>query len=420
MTTRRLAIAVGVLVALLCGLVAPSAGASGPEDGTAAAAAIARAASCRGVSEATGTGLDARPLSSLALRRCLKLNQIQVLGTHNSYKEATTPQILDVLRGIDAAQANSLEYAHSPLPQQFDSEGIRQIELDVFADPAGGLYSKRVALNALGLPNPTPPDLLAPGFKVLHVQDIDFNSTCLTFVKCLDVVKTWSDAHPRHLPIAILVELKEGSIPDPFNLGFVTGPPIGAPELDAVDAEIRSVFSEDQMITPDDVRGSHPTLESAVTDGGWPTLADSEGKVLFLMDNSSKRDLYRAGRPSLEGRVLFTNATPGSPDAAFVEMNDAVGDLGAIQDLVREGYVVRTRADADTVEARTGDTTTRDAALASGAQWVSTDYPVPGRAIWSNYVATIPNGAPARCNPINTGPRCRNDLLEKFRGRSHI
>ena len=113
--------------------------------------------------------------------------------------------------------------------------------------------------------------------------------------------------------------------------------------------------------------------------GGWPTLDDSAGKVLFMIDNGGdKRDLYRAGQPSLEGRVMFTNATPGSPDAAFVKMNDPVGHVEEIQELVRDGYVVRTRSDEPTIEARSGDTTMRDAALASGAQWVSTDYPVPG------------------------------------------
>ncbi|MGZ4680894.1 MAG: phosphatidylinositol-specific phospholipase C1-like protein [Acidimicrobiales bacterium] len=415
---RRLAIGIGVLAVVLGGLLAPSASATSPLDAViGAAGTAARVASCRGASEATGTGLDARPMRAVDLSRCLRLNQVQSLGTHNSYHGPTTPEILDVLRGLDPASADSLEYSHPPLPDQFADEGIRQIELDVFADPDGGLYSKRPALTALGLPNPTPPELLQPGFKVLHIQDVDFNSTCLTFVICLGQVKAWSDAHPRHLPVAILVELKDDPIPDPFNLGFVTPIPIGGPQLDAVDAEIRSVFSEDQMITPDDVRGSYPTLESAVLSGnGWPTLADSQGKVMFLMDNASKRDLYRAGRPSLEGRVLFTNATPGSDDAAFVEMNDPLGtNTAAIQQLVREGYVVRTRADADTVQARTGDTTTRDAALVSGAQWVSTDYPVPGSSIWTDYFAGIPNGDPSRCNPVNAGPRCRNDLLEPFR-----
>jgi hypothetical protein len=405
MRTRKFAIGIAVLAVLLGGLVAPSA------DATAS-----KPPACGGASSATGTSLDARPMKAITLRKCLRLNQVQSLGSHNSYHGPTTPEILDVLRSLDSTQADSLEYSHPPLPEQFQSEGIRQIELDVFADPAGGLYSKRVALDALGVPNPTPPELLAPGFKVLHIQDVDFNSTCLTFVACLDQVKSWSDAHPRHLPIAILVELKDGAIPDPFNLGFVTPIPIDGPQLDAVDAEIRSVFSEDEMITPDDVRGSHPTLESAVLSGtGWPTLADSAGKVMFLMDNSSKRDLYRAGRPSLEGRVLFTNATPGSADAAFVEMNDPVGNTDEIQQLVRDGYVVRTRADADTVQARTGDTTMRDAAILSGAQWVSTDYPVAGSSIWTDYFASIPGGDPSRCNPVNTGPRCRSELLEPFR-----
>jgi Phosphoinositide phospholipase C, Ca2+-dependent len=87
-----------------------------------------------------------------------------------------------------------------------------------------------------------------------------------------------------------------------------------------------------------------------------------------------------------------------------------------IQDLVRRGYLVRTRADADTVQARTGDTTQRDAALLSGAQFVSTDYPVPGRAapLGTDYVAQIPDGDPARCNPVNTGTLCRNDALERL------
>ena len=45
--------------------------------------------------------------------------------------------------------------------------------------------------------------------------------------------------------------------------------------------------------------------------------------------------------------------------------------------LVRDGYIVRTRADADTFEARTNSTERRDRALGSGAQYVSTDYPEP-------------------------------------------
>ncbi len=175
------------------------------------------------------------------------------------------------------------------------------------------------------------------------------------------------------------------------------------------------------MIVPDDVRGKRRTLRAAVRrgtrtgKGGWPTLAESRGKVLFLMDNSgSYRRDYLKGHPSLRGRVMFTNAEPGAADAAFVKVNDPVGNIELIKSLVAKGYVVRTRSDTPTDQARSGDTIRLAAALASGAQWVSTDYPVPGRSIWSDYVAGIPGGRPARCNPVNTGPRCRNGKLERL------
>jgi hypothetical protein len=351
--------------------------------------------------------------------RCLRLNQTQVIGSHNSYHVQPREPLWSALRSFDPLLAAGIEYTHSPLGVQFDDEEVRQIELDVFADSTGGLYDQRVIMPLLGLPADSGiPELEQPGFKVLHIQEIDFETTCWTFVQCLQQVKLWSDAHPRHLPIAILVELKDAPIPDPLQLGFVQPQPIGPAELDALDAEIRSVFPEQQMLTPDDVRGSHATLDEAIVTDGWPTLGAARGDVMFLMDNAGHyRTDYVAGRPNLDGRVLFTNANPGEPDAAFVKRNDPLGaNTAVIQDLVRRGYLVRTRADADTIQARTGDTTQRDAALLSGAQLVSTDYPVPGRAtpLGTDYVAQIPDGHPARCNPVNTGTHCRNNALERL------
>jgi hypothetical protein len=211
------------------------------------------------------------------------------------------------------------------------------------------------------------------------------------------------------------VELKD----DTLELGdfpFVTPEKWTTPGLDSLDAEIRSVFDPSDLITPDDVRGTHPTLDEAVTTDGWPTLESSRGKVMFLMDNGGGyRSDYLAGHPALAGRVLFTNAEPGDADAAFVKMNNS-SDEALIAQRVLAGYVVRTRADSDTDEARTGDTSTRDAALRSGAQWVSTDYPVPGLAVefTSDYYVQIPGGVVARCNPVNAPPpSCQDDQLER-------
>ncbi len=344
---------------------------------------------------------------------CIALNQVQVLGSHNSYHVEPRPALFALLVAFSPDLAASLEYTHLPLSRQFAEQGIRQIELDVFADPMGGLYAQRAGLALIGEnPDSGIPALSAPGFKVLHLQDIDFETRCVTFVECLREVKAWSDAHPGHLPIMILVEAKDDVLPPIID--FTIPVPIGIPEFAALDAEIRSVFPPEQLITPDDVRRGRATLDEAVRSLGWPPLGASRGKVLFCLDNGGdKRDDYLAGNPVLEGRVLFTDASPGDPDAAFVKENDPLADPARIPSLVEAGYIVRTRADADTEQARSGETVQRDTALASGAQYVSTDYPVPDPDFGTGYFVAIPDGAPGRCNPVNAPPGCRSTALER-------
>ena len=362
----------------------------------------------------SGGGGSTPPPVAYRLDDTLRLNEIQALGSHNSYHVQASPKLFDALKAFDASLASSIEYSHAPLDQQFDDEGVRQIELDVFADPAGGLYAKRGGPPIVGEPGDTDAAALTPpGFKVLHVQDVDFRSTCLTFVACLTTVRDWSRAHPGHVPIMILVEAKQSAIPDPLNLGFVIPHEIGAPELDALDAEIRSVFDGDELITPDGVRGSHSSLEEAIRAGGWPTLGASRGKVMFALDNEDAvRDAYVAGHPALKDRILFTSSSRGTPEAAFMKLNDPVADEAKIRQAVLDGYIVRTRSDADTVQARTGDTSMREAALRSGAQWVSTDYAVPDPRFATGYSVTIPGGTPARCNPVLAPRDCTANDIE--------
>lgn len=195
----------------------------------------------------------------------------------------------------------------------------------------------------------------------------------------------------------MLVELKDDAVP-----GLPTRPaPFGKAELDALDAEIRSIFAPSQILVPDDVRGSHATLPDAIKTQGWPTLDESRGKVMFALDNDGAlRDLYLADHPALRGRVLFVNVEEAHPAAAWMKRNDPVEDFETIRKLVKAGYLVRTRADADTAEARKNDTTRLEKALASGAQFVSTDFPDP-RPELSTYQARLPGRVVARINPVN-------------------
>jgi hypothetical protein len=366
-----------------------------------------------GDDEAGGTGSGTAADAPRPLDDTLRLNDLQVLGSHNSYHQEQPPEVMTLLRAFDPGLADSLEYSHPPLAEQFDELGIRQIELDVFADAQGGLYSTPAAPSLANVPYEPDPALAEPGFKVLHVQDVDYGTTCPTLVACLEDVREWSDANPGHLPIMVLIEVKQDAIPDPVNAGFVVPETIEAADLDALDAEIRSVFEPGHLLVPDDVRGERDSLEEAILEEGWPTLGESRGRVLFALDNGGEvRDLYVDGHPALEGRVLFTSSDRGTPEAAFLKLNDPVADAEAIRDAVTAGYVVRTRADADTAQARTGDTTMLEAALASGAQWVSTDYPADDPRFPATYVAVIPDGAPARCNPIRLAEGCTSAAIE--------
>ena len=352
----------------------------------------------------------------------VRVNDLQVIGTHNSYKREISEAEQNVYEAAIQKPGDYdqfLAYSHASLPRQLGRQGMRGLELDLFPDPAGGLYANPLVRQAAGLPPLTDPAWQQPGIKVLHIADLDYKSTCVRLVTCLEQVRDWSLANRRHVPLLIMLELKQ-SDSRAVAAGGVTAPPWDAGALDTLDAEIRSVFSERRLLTPDDVRRRGRTLESSVLRHGWPRLEASRGQVAFLLDNDPGpiRDAYTAGRPSLEGRVLFTNARAGMPDAAFIKRNEPRGDNTAqIQALVRSGYLVRTRSDLPLETVKADDRSLLDAALASGAQLISTDFPTTGMSARhdTDFLAELPGGGVARCNPISADRWCRDGWLEPMR-----
>ena len=342
--------------------------------------------------------------SSPSKSGALRLNQIQVIGTHNSYHQRAPESLVRLLTARSPDLVRTLDYSHRPLTEQFDLLGIRQIELDCFADPQGGLYAHprgaKWAVDA-GLPpvpNPDPDGKLRqPGFKVMHVQDIDYSSSVPTLVDGLKEVRAWSRQHPNHVPIFILIELKDDR-PAPE---LSSPAPIGERELAALEKEILSVFPREKILAPDDVRAGAATLPEALAQHGWPKLNSVRGKVMFGLDNQGElTELYLKGHTALRGRLMFVSVSPDDPAAAWMKENDPIEGFERIQQLVRSGFLVRTRADSDTTEARKNDVRRRDRAFASGAQFISTDYPEPNPSL-SGYSVRFPNGAVARVNPLN-------------------
>ncbi|SIQ35791.1 phosphatidylinositol-specific phospholipase C1-like protein [Maribacter ulvicola] len=321
------------------------------------------------------------------------LNHIQVIGSHNSYKIAIEKPLFDYLFRVDEEKLKSLEYTHISLEEQLNL-GLRNLELDVFYDPKGGHFSKPKGLEIVRSLGQEPLGydeelkLNQPGLKMFHIQDIDFRSHALLFTDGLKALRNWSDQNPNHTPIIILINTKDQEVPQ-------TRKPLAFDKnaFNALDNEIRSVFKADQIITPDNVRGNFETLEEAVLTKGWPSLKKVKGKFLFVLDeNEAKINTYLEGDETQKERVLFVNSKEGNANAAFRIVNDPVKDFDYIKELVKKGYMVRTRADAATKEARTNSYDKFEKAKATGAQVISTDYYLPSTLFNSDYKVIFENG----------------------------
>lgn len=361
---------------------------------------------------------DCSTITKETADRCIRLNEIQVLGTHNSYHLAPTSAVTKLFDNKKPGWSENLQYSHRPLTEQFEELGIRQIELDIFADPEGGLYAEPTgAVHTNEEQFIRPEEMMDPGFKVLHVPDIDYRTTCQTLKSCLSEVRDWSLSNPNHLPILILLEVKDGAPGSQWKsdeFSFVNPVPVDQSNVHNIDKEIWDVFSRDHVIVPDEIRGDFSSLEEAILTQGWPTLAESRGRILLALDNTDEvREAYLSQSPGLEGRALFVSSEPGEPTAAFIKMNDAIDDGEQIEERIAAGYLIRTRADIPVQEGRTGDTTRRNAALESGGQFISTDYPEPS-PFESGYQVTLPGAeSPGRCNPVSAPAGCNNDFIKE-------
>lgn len=334
----------------------------------------------------------------------LRIDEIQTVGTAESYKLRPSDSMLSLIKMGSSDDAKALDFAQAPIAEQLKM-GARSLAFDIAYDPKGGLYKIPAGASMAGelVSDDYIAAMATPGFKVIHILDIDFNSSCVTFVACLQTVASWSRANKDHLPIVIALRSNDDRTPMP---GATRPAKFDAAVFDALDAEIRSVFRPDELITPDLVQGGHATLREAVLAHDWPKLGASRSKVLFFLDDTpQKTALYRGKRLSLEGRAMFISTDDKSPAAAFVTVENPVKQAAVITASVKAGFMVHTFADAETKEARSGNIQRRDRAFASGAQIISTDFLVADPRV-GKYAARFPDNRIAQCDVQDAPQRC--------------
>ncbi len=344
----------------------------------------------------------------------LRLNQIQIIASHNSYKKRPPAKELKFLLKVkdklgEENNPLALDYGHLPFDSQFTYFNVRGLEIDVNNDPKGGFfYRRKINFFVHGLkPKSGVEELKKPGLKVLHIKDVDYETNYYTFKESLRAIKKWSDENPNHLPLFINIESKNGSPGDESGLlrflGFKRGIKFNQAASDSIDAEIKSVFGNDLkgVITPDWVRGNYATLNEMAIGNHWPLLSDCRGKVIFIMEGAAVGP-YLVNHESLKGRAMFVYSEPGRPEAAFVKRNNSSRDKEQIKELVKQGYIIRTRSDEETWQARKNDYTDMNNAFESGAQITSTDFYKPDLR-FSPYQVQFPKPGPGRLDPVNTG-----------------
>ena len=282
----------------------------------------------------------------------LPVNTLRMIASHNSY-HLEPDWIRRFLIGLaEPEEPAKLRYSHQTLWDQLEN-GVRSFELDV-----------RARRNR---------------FTITHVPLVDNRGPHPDFPLALREIVLWSERHQGHVPIIVLLELKsDWMFLDPGLKIW------DAEVLDRLDAVVETSVPPAQLLTPEMVLRGAGSLADAVRFLGWPSLGETRGRIMFVVHTDRAIDpLYTAGDPTLTGRPMFTSRPgadgPGEgvaigenrPDAVVVIHNDP--DPDSIAAFTARHLMVRTRADGD------GSFTPeqRAAALASGAQIISTDLP-PG------------------------------------------
>ncbi|SHN09840.1 Rhodanese-related sulfurtransferase [Cyclobacterium lianum] len=324
----------------------------------------------------------------------LQINHIQLIGSHNSYKQAVPDKVMDQISKENPDLAAGLDYSHPRIWQQLDL-GLRLLELDVYHDPEGGRFSSPMGAELTG--EKLPEGFDEPGFKVFHVQDIDYSSHHPLLTDYLEELKNWSDLHPNHLPVFITLNAKDQNYP---QRGFAEALAFDEQAFRLLDQVIMAKLGAEKLIRPVDISGTQRSLKEALTEKGWPDLEAAKGKFVWVLDEKEeKTKTYLSSQAAGESAVFFVTVPEDHPMAGIFILNDPVGQEAQIRDLVKKGFLVRTRADADTREARMKDTRRMEKAFESGAQLISTDYYLPDPRWEGAYQVRFPDNSYSRINP---------------------
>ncbi len=296
----------------------------------------------------------------------LKFNELSFVATHNSYQTqspAAYREIFDNLSTLTFGLVSdkSGEFSSQTLTEQFNC-GIRSIEIDIETVKDGDDIS----------------------FTCMHSPYTDMGTNCYDLGLALEEIKMWSDYNPNHLPITVIVEPKKAFLPlenmKYFNLDY-------ALELENL---LYSVLG-DKLFTPCDMLRDYDSFAQMRENDDWCEVQDMLGKVLVLLHDTNITQDYINIDTSIKTQAMFPMLRYDDKDlsySSFLLINKPAEALEYSDEIIRDKkFIVRTQVDTYTSVSEEK----RENALLSGAQILSTDYPVRSDLSKGDYCVSFGN-----------------------------
>ena len=259
-----------------------------------------------------------------AIEDGVKLNEIAILGTHNSYQRLATAETRFAMNIIDTITfkklgLNTFDFEMDTLTEQLEM-GVRNVEIDI---------------ETLDKDNKIE-------FKVTHNSFVDNASSAYDFTKALQEIKMWSDNNPRHIPVIIIVEPKSFVIEingmKKFSLEY-------AKELDKIVGDTLG----DSLLTPENMLRDYQSFKEMRENDDWISLKEAQGKILVLLHDCDVTESYIALDETIKTQKMFPMLRYDDRNesyTSFILENDAFrANERKAENIDESNLIVRTRAD---------------------------------------------------------------------------
>ncbi|MDE6060806.1 MAG: hypothetical protein K2G31_04990, partial [Clostridia bacterium] len=273
-----------------------------------------------------------------ALEKDVKLIDLQFLATHNSYKKEKTG--LEKFYAKFSKGLREGNYYYESLTDQLNA-GIRSFEYDLF-------YRRQKS------------DV---SFHSFHIGYADMSSNAFDFSVCLEELDLWSQNNPNHLPITVIIELKERGGAYPYQT-------ISKNQLSDLDELIKDKIKN--LYTPSQAMNGYINLNEMRANGASPSLKETMGKVLFILHPGKLTKDYVALDESMKTQAMFPSAYfwwDRDVDIvnSFVIINNHGAGEGSIDENGgrKDSYLFRIMLDTEAYPSPSADEVLR--AIATGA-----------------------------------------------------